>query len=77
MIVQCIAEPRDFYQLSIVNVSDLSVVVGDINVTFIIINDVDGKIWTKVCNIRIVSCYFDCKRVYEMDILSFSLELYL
>ena len=43
-----IAEPRDFYQLTIVNVSDPNVVVGDINITFIIVNDDDddddGKI---------------------------------
>ena len=34
-----IVEPVDFYQLTIVNVSDPNVIVGDINATFIIVND--------------------------------------
>ena len=36
-----IVEPVDFYQLTIVNVSDPNVIVGDINTTFIIVNDDD------------------------------------
>ena len=36
-----IVEPVDFYQLTIVNVSDSNVIVGDINTTFIIVNDDD------------------------------------
>ena len=41
-----IVEPTDFYQLIIVNVSDPSVLVGEVNTTFIIVNDDDdvGKI---------------------------------
>ena len=40
-----IVEPTDFYQLTIVNVSDPNVVVGDMNTSFIIVNDDDdGKI---------------------------------
>ena len=39
-----IVEPTDFYQLTIVNVSDPNVVVGE-NTSFIIVNDDDdGKI---------------------------------
>ena len=39
-----IVEPTDFYQLKIVNVSDPSVEVGEVNTTFIIVNDDDvGK----------------------------------
>ena len=39
-----IVEPTDFYQLTIVNVSDPHVVVGE-NTSFIIVNDDDdGKI---------------------------------
>ena len=46
-----IVEPVDFYQLTIVNVSDPNVIIGDINTTFIIVNDDDevvdeeGKIY--------------------------------
>ena len=36
-----IVEPVDFYQLTIVNVSDPNVIIGDINTTFIIVNDDD------------------------------------
>ena len=36
-----IVEPVDFYQLTIVNVSDPNVIVGDINTTFIAVNDDD------------------------------------
>ena len=36
-----IVEPTDFYQLKIVNVSDSSVEVGEVNTTFIIVNDDD------------------------------------
>ena len=36
-----IVKPVDFYQLTIVNVSDPNVIVGDINTTFIIVNDDD------------------------------------
>ena len=36
-----IVEPVDFYQLTIVNVSDPNVIVGNINTTFIIVNDDD------------------------------------
>ena len=36
-----IVEPVDFYQLTIVYVSDPNVIVGDINTTFIIVNDDD------------------------------------
>ena len=41
-----IVEPTDFYQLTIVNVSDRNVVVGDMNTSFIIVSDDDddGKI---------------------------------
>ena len=40
-----IVEPMEFYQLTIVNVSDPNVVVGVVNITFIIVNDDDvGKI---------------------------------
>ena len=39
-----IVEPTDFYQLIIVSVSDPSVEVGEVNTTFIIVNDDDvGK----------------------------------
>ena len=44
-----IVEPTDFYQLTIVNVSDPNVVVGDMNTSSIIVNDDDGKICTYVC----------------------------
>ena len=36
-----IVEPVDFYQLTIVNVSDPNVIVGEINTTFIAVNDDD------------------------------------
>ena len=40
-----IVEPMEFYQLTIFNVSDPNVVVGVVNLTFIIVNDDDvGKI---------------------------------
>ena len=40
-----IVEPMNFYQLTIVNVSDPNVVVGEMNTSFIIVNDDDdGKI---------------------------------
>ena len=41
-----IVEPTDFYQLIIVNISDPNIVVGEVNTTFIIVNDDDdvGKI---------------------------------
>ena len=40
-----IVEPTDVYLLTIVNVSDPNVVVGVVNITFIIVNDDDvGKI---------------------------------
>ena len=41
-----IVEPTDFYQLVIVNISDPNIVVGEVNTTFIIVNDDDdvGKI---------------------------------
>ena len=41
-----ITEPTDFYQVTIVNVSDPNVIVGPVNTTFIIVNDDDdiGKI---------------------------------
>ena len=39
-----IVEPTDFYQLTIVNVSDPNVVVGEKNTSFIVVNDDDdGK----------------------------------
>ena len=45
-----IVEPVDFYQLTIVNVSDPNVMIGDFNTTIIIVNDDDeiigeGKKW--------------------------------
>ena len=55
-----IVEPVDFYQLTIVNVSDPNMIVGDFNTTFIIVNDDDevvGEdmiIYNIPCNIRIV-----------------------
>ena len=41
-----IIEPTDFYQVTIVNISDPNVIVGPVNTTFIIVNDDDdiGKI---------------------------------
>ena len=41
-----IVEPTDFYQPVIVNISDPNIVVGEVNTTFIIVNDDDdvGKI---------------------------------
>ena len=41
-----IIEPTDFYQVAIINTSDPNVVVGEPNMTFIIVNDDDdiGKI---------------------------------
>ena len=36
-----IVEPTDFYLLTIVNVSDPNVVVGEMNTSFIIVNDDD------------------------------------
>ena len=40
-----IVEPTEFYQLIIVNISDPIVLVGEVNTTFIIVNDDDiGKI---------------------------------
>ena len=41
-----IVEPTDFYQLKIVNISDPSVLMGEVNTTFIVVNDDDdvGKI---------------------------------
>ena len=41
-----IVEPTELYQLIIVNVSDPNVLVGEVNIKFIIVNDDDdGKIW--------------------------------
>ena len=41
-----IVEPTDFYLLTIVNISDPNVVVGEENTTLIIINnDDDGKVY--------------------------------
>ena len=41
-----IAEPTDFYQLTIDNVSDPNIIVGLVNITFIIVDDDDvGKMW--------------------------------
>ena len=43
-----IVEPTDFYQLTIVSVSDPNVVVGVVNTSFVIVNDDDelvGKIY--------------------------------
>ena len=49
-----IAEPTEFYQLVIVNISDPNVVVGEINMTFIIVNDDDiGKIWHACVNLEL------------------------
>ena len=47
-----IVEPVDFYQLTIVNVSDPNVMIGDFNTTIIIVNDDDeivgeGKIYNQ------------------------------
>ena len=40
-----IVEPTDFYQVTIDNISDSNIIVGPVNVTFIIVNDDDvGKI---------------------------------
>ena len=40
-----IVEPTDLYELTIVNISDPNVVVGEKNTSFIIVNDDDdGKI---------------------------------
>ena len=40
-----IVEPTDFYQVTIDNISDPNIIVGPVNVTFIIVNDDDvGKI---------------------------------
>ena len=40
-----IVEPTDFFQVTIDNISDPNVVVGAVNITFIIVNDNDiGKI---------------------------------
>ena len=36
-----IVEPTDFYQVTIDNISDPNVVVGVVNITFIIVNDDD------------------------------------
>ena len=36
-----IFEPTDFYQLTIVNISDRNVMLGSINASFIIVNDDD------------------------------------
>ena len=36
-------EPMDIYQLTIVNFSDPRAAVGDMNTSYIIINDDDGK----------------------------------
>ena len=36
-------EPMDVYQLMIVNFSDPRVAVGDVDTTYIIVNDDDGK----------------------------------
>jgi len=36
-------EPMDIYQLMIVNFSDPRAVVGDVDTTYIIVNDDDGK----------------------------------
>ena len=36
-----IVEPTDFYQLTIVNISDPDVMLGSINASFIIVNDDD------------------------------------
>ena len=36
-----IVEPVDFYQLTIVNVSDPNVIVGNMDTTYIIVNDDD------------------------------------
>ena len=36
-----IVEPRDFYQVMIVNISDPSVAMGERNTLFIIVNDDD------------------------------------
>ena len=36
-----IIEPMEFYHLTIVNISDPSAVVGDVNTTYIIVHDDD------------------------------------
>ena len=41
-------EPSDFYQLTIVNVSDPNVIVGDLNITFIIVQDDDVEVIGKI-----------------------------
>ena len=38
-----IIEPTDLYQLMIVNFSDPRAVAGDVNTSYVIINDDDGK----------------------------------
>ena len=44
-----IVEPTDFYELTIVDISDPNVVVGDMNTISITVNDDDGKIRTYAC----------------------------
>ena len=39
-----IIEPTDLYQLIIVNLSDLRAVIGDVNTSYVIVNDDDGKL---------------------------------
>ena len=39
-----IIEPTDLYQLTIVNFSDHRAVAGDINTSYVIVNDDDGKL---------------------------------
>ena len=39
-----IIEPTDLYQLMIVNFSDPRAVTGDVNTSYVIVNDDDGKL---------------------------------
>ena len=66
-----IVEPVDFYQLTIVNVSDPNVIIGDINTTFIIVNDDDevvdeGKILINDYMYWYIDTYIDCTHVCSL-----------
>ena len=62
-----IVEPTDFYQLTIVNVSDPNVVMGEKNTSFIIVSDDDDG---KICMYEQKCVGFDKLPYSNMSIIS-------
>ena len=62
-----IVEPTDFYQVTIDNISDPNVVVGVVNVTFIIVTDDDiGEIRMTCVNSQLQILYHNCIRLHSV-----------